>query len=140
MRCLLLLLALVALPAAAQNVVSVVPAAPVRGEPIVVTFDAPADTVTITYRPGAVTARVETLTGVGETFEFTPARAGVVAVAAAGGTPRSLSVRFVSSPLSGIAVMILAGLILFGGAAIALRALLADGHAIETDPALRPDT
>lgn len=138
MRASLLLLALLAASASAQDVASVAPAAPVRGEPVLVTFEAPADTVTVTYRPGAVTARTETFTGVGETFEFTPERAGVVAVAAAGGSPKSLSVRFVSSPLAGIVVMILAGLILFGGAAISLRALLSDGHRIE--PELRPDT
>ena len=57
-----------------------------------------------------------------------------------GDAAQSLSVRFQGTPLGGLIVMILAGLILFGGATIALRALLADGHKIEVDPALRPDT
>lgn len=139
MRCLpLCLVALLAVPASAQDVASVEPAAPVRGEPVVVTFDAPTDSATVTYRPGAVTARATTVAVGGESFEFTPERAGVVQVKAGDGAAKSLSVRFVSSPLAGVVVMALAGLILFGGAALSLRALLSDGHRI--DPELRPDT
>ncbi len=138
---LLLLSALLAVAAgaSAQDVVSVTPDAPTRGEPVTVTFSAPVDTVKVTYRPGAVTAFTETFTPGSDVFEFTPERAGVVSVAA-GGTSKSLSVRFVGVPLGGLIVMILAGLILFGGAAISLRALLSDGHALEMDPAMRPDT
>ena len=139
MRTLSLFLALLAAPAAAQDVVSVEPAAPVRGEPVRVTFSEPVDSVTVTYRPGAVTARTETFTPGATSFEFTPRRAGVVAVAA-GDAATSLSVRFTRAPLPGLLVMIVAGLILFGGAAVSMRALLADGHRIEPDPTLRPDT
>ena len=42
----------------AQDVVSVTPDAPTRGEPVTITFSAPVDSVTVTYRPGAVTAVV----------------------------------------------------------------------------------
>ncbi len=134
-----LLLVLLAAPLAAQDVVSVEPAAPVRGEPVRVTFSAPVDTVRVTYRPGALSAHTETFTPGAASFEFTPERAGVVSVAA-GDATKSLSVRFKEAPLGGLVVMVLAGLILFGGAAISLRALLADGHKIEIDPTLRPDT
>jgi len=139
MRASLLLLALLAAPALAQTVVSVEPEAPTRGEPVTVTFDAPADSVTVVYRPGAVTATTETFTPGAATFTFTPEVAGVVQVSA-GGSSQSLSVRFQSAPIWGLVVMILAGLILFGGAGVALRALLSDGHALEIDPTLRPDT
>jgi len=139
MRTLSLLLVLLAAPLAAQSVVSVEPAAPVRGEPVRVTFSEPVDSVTVTYRPGAISARTETFTPGAASFEFTPQRAGVVSVAS-GSASKSLSVRFTKAPLPGLVVMILAGLILFGGAAISLRALLADGHRIEIDPTLRPDT
>ncbi|WP_420454499.1 hypothetical protein [Rubrivirga sp.] len=129
-----------AAPLAAQDVVSITPDQPTRGETVTVTFDAPADSVTVTYRPGAITATTETFTPGSTTFEFEPSRAGVVSVAAAGGTGRSLSVRFRGAPLSGIVVMVLAGLVLFGGATLALRALLSDGHRIEMDPTAMPDT
>lgn len=123
--------------AAAQDIVDVAPDAPVRGEPVRVTFSAPADTVRITYRPGAITASSETFTPRSATFEFVPARAGVVAVAA-GGTSQNLSVRFQRAPGAGIVVMVLAGLILFGGAIVSLRVLMSGDP--EVDPALRPDT
>lgn len=139
MRLLPLLVLLVAAPLAAQDVVRVEPEAPVRGEPVRVVFSEPVDSVRVTYRPGAITAHVETFTPGAATFEFVPERAGVVAVAA-GEASQSLSVRFQGTPLSGIVVMVLAGLVLFGGAAVALRALLADGHRIEPDPTMRPDT
>ena len=139
MRPLLLLLALAA-PASAQDVVSVTPEQPVRGEPVTVVFSAPAESVTVTYRPGAITAHDETFAPGAATFAFTPSRAGVVSVVAAPGAARSLSVRFQGAPLSGIAVMAFAGLVLFGGAALSLRALLADGHRIEMDPTMMPDT
>ena len=139
MRLLPLLLVLVAAPLAAQDVVSVEPELPTRGEPVRVTFSAPVDSVSVTYRPGAITAHTETFTPGAAVFEFTPTRAGVVSVAS-GETAQSLSVRFRGAPLSGLVVMILAGLILCGGAALSLRALLADGHRIETDPTMRPDT
>ena len=137
---LLLLLVLLAASASAQDVVSIAPDQPTRGELVTVTFSAPADSVLVTYRPGAVTATTETFTPGTATFEFTPSRAGVVSVSAPGGGSQSLSVRFAGTPLSGLLVMILAGLILFGGAGIALRTLLSDGHRIEIDPAMRPDT
>ena len=139
MRVLPLLFLLAAAPLAAQDIVEVTPEAPVRGEPVRVTFSESVDTVRVTYRPGAISAHTETFTPGAAAFEFTPERAGVVSVAA-GESSRSLSVRFQRAPLSGVVVMILAGLILFGGAALSLRALLADGHRIEIDPAQRPDT
>lgn len=135
----LALLLWAAAPAAAQEIVSVEPDAPTRGERVRVTFSEPVDSVRVTYRPGAITATSETFTPGAATFEFTPTRAGVVSVAA-GEASQSLSVRFRGAPLAGLVVMVLAGLVLFGGAAVSLRALLADGHRIEVDPDLRPDT
>ncbi len=139
MRLLFLSALLAVASASAQDVVSVDPAVPTIGEPVTVTFSAPVDSVTVTYRPGAVTAFTETFTPGAAAFTFTPERAGVVSVAA-GEASQSLSVRYVGVPLSGLIVMILAGVVLFGGAGLALRALLADGHRIEADPTLRPDT
>lgn len=136
MRLFLVFLVLAA-PLAAQEVVSISPVQPTRDEPVTVTFSEPVDSVTVTYRPGAITAHSESFAPGSAVFEFTPTRAGVVSVAS-GDASQSLSVRFRGAPVSGIAVMVLAGLILFGGAAISLRALLSDGHRI--DPSMRPDT
>lgn len=138
-RTALLVAAALMASASAQEVVSVTPDAPTVGEPVTITFSEPVDDVTITYRPGAVTASTETFSPGASAFTFSPDRAGVVSVAA-GDATQSLSVRYVGVPLGGLVVMILAGLVLFGGATLALRALLADGHRIEVDPALRPDT
>lgn len=135
----LLVASVAAPPALAQSVVSVEPEAPTIGEPVRVTFSEPVGSVAVVYRPGAISAVTETFTPGAAAFEFTPDRAGVVSVDAGGGA-QNLSVRFRSAPLAGLVVMVLAGLVLFGGAALSLRALLSDGHRIEVDPALRPDT
>ena len=138
MRALLLIaVAFVAAPVNAQDIVSVTPEQPTRGEPVTVTFSESVDSVTVTYRPGAITATADTFTPGSETFEFSPERAGVVSVTS-GDASQSLSVRFRGTPISGLLVMILAGLVLFGGAAVALRALLSGGDKI--DPTLMPDT
>ncbi|MEM6286584.1 MAG: hypothetical protein AAF845_05465 [Bacteroidota bacterium] len=136
----LLLLALLLAPAlSAQDIVGITPEIPIRGEPVEVTFSAPVDSVTVTYRPGAVTASVETFAPGAATFAFTPERAGVVSVAGGDGS-QNVSVRFRSTPLGGILVMLVAGVVLCGGAVVALRALMRDGLAIETDGRLAPDT
>lgn len=139
LRRLFVALALVALAApAALAQIEVDPAAPVRGQAVTLTFAEPADTLLVTYRPGAATASTDTLLlGGVTTAEWTPRRAGVVQLAAGEATATE-SVRFVQTPLAGVSVMVLAGLILFGGAAFSLKALLADGHRI--DPTDRIDT
>ena len=139
MRLFVFLPLVLAASVAAQDIVSVEPDAPTRGQPVRVTFSQPVDSVTVTYRPGAVTATTATFAPRAATFEFVPERAGVVSVAS-GGASQSLSVRYIGVPLGGLVVMILAGLILFGGAALSMRALLSDGDRIEIDPTLRPDT
>ena len=55
-----------------------------------------------------------------------------------GGPSRNLSVRFAELPTAGLLVLIVAGLILFGGAAWAMRMLLSEGPA--TLPEGRLDT
>ena len=118
----LLALLLAAPLAAAQPTFS--PDVPVRGEPVTVTFEAPADQARVIYRPGSVAADTVVLPTSGAEVTFSPEQAGVVRVEA-GDVSIPLSVRFPSAPLSGLFVMIGAGLILFGGAAFAMRALLA---------------
>ena len=77
----------------------------------------------------------------GTVATWTPSRAGVVALATADGASRNVSVRFDETPISGLLILIVAGLVLFGGAALAMRALLS-GPAATTEGTMEhwPDT
>lgn len=146
----LLLLALLCLaaPAVAQDApeapaattISVFPETLVAGDESNLSFDAPVQTVVVTYRPNSAIPLVDTVTVGGfESIRWTPERAGVVRVSVPGGPSRNLSVRFAALPVAGIVVLILAGLILFGGAAWAMTKLLSGGMP-HTLPEVRPDT
>ena len=127
MRLLVLLAVLAAVPALAQ--ISTEPAAPVRGEPVTVTLGAPADELLVTYRPNSGIAVEETVPVSGTRATWTPSRAGVVSLATPDGTSQNVSVRFDETPVSGLLILIVAGLVLFGGAAFAMRALLSGPEA-----------
>lgn len=95
--------------------------------------------IDITYRPES---QVEKLVSLGATNQagivrWTPEDAGVVTIAAswtendstvATGT-RNVSVRFASLPVNGLAIMILAGLLLLGGSAVHFIRLLREPDA-----------
>jgi hypothetical protein len=59
-------------------------------------------------------------------FEWTPDRAGIVALNVPEQGSRNVSVRFQGVSTSGIVVMLVAGGLLFGGAAFAFRLLFKD--------------
>jgi len=142
MRLLLLVLLLAAAPAAGQSAtsISVLPERLVAGDQATLTFDAPVNAVVTTYRPNSAIPIVDTLVVGGFTsVRWTPERAGVVRVSVPGGPSRNVSVRFTALPVAGLFVLIAAGLILFGGAAWAMRKLLSDGPP-RTLPEVRPDT
>lgn len=125
MRFLLLALIIAAAPASAEITSST--DAPVRGQAIQLTFAEPINSFTVTYRPGAVTAHDEVVSVPNaRTVSWTPQRAGVVKIAA-GDDTKNLSVRFTGAPATGILVMLVAGIILFGGAGLSLRMLLSNG-------------
>jgi hypothetical protein len=88
-----------------------------------VTLPAPTDTLLATYRPSTSIAHVDTLVGA---QQWTPTEAGVVALSTPGGDTQNVSVRFARTPLAGLAVLLVAGLILFGGAGFAFRKLFED--------------
>jgi hypothetical protein len=120
--------------------ITVLPEAPVVGEATALTFDAPVDAVVITYRPNSAIPVVDTVRIGGFTsIKWTPTEAGVVRVAVPDGPSRNLSIRFAELPLAGVFVLIMAGLILFGGASWAMTKLLS-GDMPKTQPELRPDT
>jgi len=137
-----------AVPARADIAVS--PEAPVAGRAATVTVtagQAPAAgaTVQAIYRPGSEVSHIETVgvTGSDGSVAWTPEDAGVVTLKAsipspAGKEPveesRNLSVRFNGAPVFGVVIMILAGVILYGGVILGFRFL---GQA---PTGLRPDT
>lgn len=129
MRTLLLFAALVLTPVAGAQITTS-PADPVRNEPVEVRFDAPTDELLVTYRPNSGISVQEVVpVGGAASVTWTPSRAGVVALATPDGGSTNVSVRFDRTPVSGLLILIVAGLILFGGAALAMRALLSGPEA-----------
>lgn len=111
--------------------------APLTGERVVVTVfrdGAPVEggTIEALYRPNSETSRLEAVGRTDRTgaVEWTPSEPGIVNLTIESEGEQltdSVSVRFGRFPLSGIAIMIFAGLILFGGAFVGLRNLLSEG-------------
>lgn len=133
------LLALLALPAAAQPI-TVIPEKPIVGQEATLQLGAPVDTVFVTYRPNSAVARRDTIRlGGFDSVKWTPAQAGVVQIRLADGTAQNVSVRFAQTPLLGVLILLGAGLILFGGAIFAMRKLLS-GDAPRLMPEELPDT
>jgi hypothetical protein len=99
-------------------------------------------TVTATYRPNSQTSRAHELapTDAAGRTRWTAEDAGIVTLAAksASGEPlasRNVSVRFGGMPASGVAVMLIAGTLLFGGALLGMVLLLREpSHAPEHEP------
>ena len=136
-------LALAAPQAAAQLTVEALPLAPgeeppdqiVQGQPVRITLDQPATDVSVVWRPNSAIPDTVALDPAGTSFTWTPTRAGVATVV----TPeasQNVSVRYSGFPASGIFILIVAGTILFGGAAFAMGKLLGD----DGPPALPLDT
>jgi hypothetical protein len=124
--------------------------APVTGRPATVTVTAdgsPASgaAVEAVYRPGSEVSHTEALgrTGPDGSLPWTPTDAGVVTLkatlpAAPGAEPvvetRNLSVRFKGAPVFGVVIMVLAGVILYGGVIRGFRLMG------QPPLGLRPDT
>ena len=136
--CILLLLLLAGTGEAAAQYVDLAEK-PHVGDPVTVTLGG-ADTLLVTYRPNSSIARLVRIPAEGrQTVVWTPAEAGVVALATPGGGQQNVSVRFDAPPLGGILVLLAAGTILFGGAVFAFVKLF-QGPPPESDPPVRPDT
>ncbi len=114
----------------------------IKGTPVTIIVQTPVDTVAINYRPNSQVTKTKYLIGNKSTsFDWTPERAGVVAIQA-GNQSTTVSVRFPGASKSGIAIMLLAAVLLFGGATFAFR-LLMRGKSVEdidVDIEHRPDT
>lgn len=114
----------------------------VKGTPVKIMLKNPVDTVIVNYRPNSqVTKTIYLIGKKGTTFDWIPESAGVVALQA-GDQSTTVSVRFPGASKSGIAIMLLAAVILFGGATFAFRLLMHGKpvESIELDPEHMPDT
>lgn len=111
------------------------PRFPVQGQPVRVTLEEPTEFVRVVWRPNSAIPDTVSLDPEGDSFLWTPTRAGVATVLTSNGA-QNVSVRYDSFPGSGILVLVLAGCILFGGAGFAMGKLLAD----DETPALPLDT
>ena len=136
-----LLLGLIASPAASSHL-EVEPSRPVAGERAQVTWrtengERSAQLVAL-YQPGSQIQRREVIgpLAAGTAAVWFPERAGLVtltAEAAEDPPPRlpsavNVSVRWAQPPIGGIAVLVLAGALLFGGAGVALRRAVRGPH------------
>ena len=126
-------LATLAAPAAGAVEIALSDDYPLRGEPVTVTLSGDDATAVralrVTYRPNSQTLHEETLAVAAGAVEWTPRDAGIVRLEALDGDQaalqtRNAAVRFGRFPAPGIAVMSLAAALLFGGAALAMVALL----------------
>ena len=105
---------------------------PVRGETATVTVTGAdgrpraGDVVEVTYRPTSETQSTETLPppdAAGQVI-WTPRDAGIVTLAVEDLASHNVAVRFGRFPAAGLGIMILAGLLLFGGAGVGFVTLL----------------
>ena len=120
-----------AAPAAAQFTVEPLPmtqgaeppATPFQGRPVRITLDQPTASVKVVWRPNSAIPDTVALDPTGQSFEWTPTRAGVASIVTPEGS-QNVSVRYSSYPASGILILIVAGTILFGGAGFAMGQLL----------------
>jgi hypothetical protein len=82
----------------------------------------------VTYRPASKVAQTDTLTATGGSVNWTPKAAGLVKLDAYYGADKPVtdvvSVAFAHWFTSGLVVMFVAGVLLFGGAFVSIRALL----------------
>ncbi len=84
------------------------------------------DELTITYSPKSEVEIVEKVPTNGTKLVlWRPKYAGVATITTPGHKALTVSIRYDGVPLGGVLIMLLAGFILFGGAFVSLRALLA---------------
>lgn len=141
MRALALAALLLPALASAQGTVSFSTDPVVQGQPVTLRFSEPADSVMLTYRPNSDLASTDAVALGGATaYEWTPREAGLVRITTPGGVAQSVGVRFTGLPVSGLLVLVVAGLVLFGGAAFALFTLLGGPEEAAADVEHWPDT
>mgnify|MGYP006892259022 CR=1 FL=1 len=121
LACLLLSIAL-ALPARGQFLAD--NATVTVGKPVLVRIPPGAETLRVTYRPGSQRAATDVLPTHGRpAIVWAPVRTGLATLAVPDGPAQNVAIRPATMRSDGVAMLLLAGLILFGGAARAARDL-----------------
>jgi len=112
----------------AKQSISVADKFPTVGRKTVITLGKPSPKITFIYQPDAPVARKVTLATHGRLkVDWTPQNAGVVTIKA-GKVSKDVSVRFDGTPAGGLIMMLLAGLILFGGVGVCMTVILKAGR------------
>ncbi len=112
----------------AKQSISIADKFPTVGRRTVITLGIPADKITFIYQPDSLVARKITLETNGRLkVNWTPNKAGVVTIKA-GNASRDVSVKFDGTPLGGVFMMLLAGLVLFGGVALCAKLIFKGGR------------
>lgn len=101
-------------------------------------------TLWVVYSPNSETqseTEVGRLSGSGE-ITWIPSRFGIATLSVRDGSgaaiaSENVAIVFASPPLSGVLVMLFAGALLFGGAAISLRSVLREGVPSSSRPSIR---
>jgi hypothetical protein len=116
---------------------------PLIGEEVVITVSNDELELLVTYRPNSAISQMDTLKRESPTAEFywDPVSAGVVNLSS-GDISKNVSVRFEKVSTGGILVMLIAGIILLGGATFSLIAMMRKKSIEELSKELehRPDT
>ncbi len=105
--------------------ISVAEQYPTVGKETTIVLSEPTAELAITYQPDAPVARTYELATNGRLqVPWTPQKAGVVKIAAVGAEGvAEVSVKFDGTPWLGVAIMLGAGLILFGGASLCMYSI-----------------
>lgn len=122
--------------------INIDPGSPKVGEETTISFgdiSVYPDILYITYRPNSQVEIKDSIFVNGNNVPWIPENAGVVNLTA-GNFSKNVSVRFTKLSWSGITVMLLAFLILFGGASFAFYVLFSTDNDDNLDPTIMADT
>ena len=117
--------------------IAIAESVPTQGEAVIIVLREPVGRLEAVYAPNSKVSRRQALEPLAKdprSYSWTPERAGIVTLeayplagASAEGKPiatKKLSVAFDGSPVAGVLIMLVAGVILFGGAFLTLRSIM----------------
>jgi hypothetical protein len=91
---------------------------PTSGQPIKIAIHH-TKMLTIIYHPGGNASSKRQLRVQPPNYDWTPSRAGLYVLSTPGGPSQTVSVRFISFPIKGLIILLIAFVVLFGGAGFA---------------------
>lgn len=143
----LLIASLFAYPTLADITIEIAETYPLMGSQVEISVledgdPLPGTSLSAEYRPNSRTAVIESVGVTDESgvIDWTPSDAGLVRINALSDDSEvpiatiAVSVRYVGFPLSGILTMVIAGIILFGGAGLGMSILMREEKIPEEEP------